>query len=61
VFVPGRPFQPRLMFAGKARAYHSEAAFRYALLGKLQALVADIKQGWKDLPGINTLVYLAHS
>ncbi len=53
--------QSSLKFAGMARAYHSEAAFKYALLGKLQALVANIKLGWKDLPGTNTLVYLAHS
>jgi len=26
VFVPGEPFQPGLMFAGKARAYPSEAS-----------------------------------
>ncbi len=25
VFVPGKPLQPSLMFAGKARAYPSEA------------------------------------
>jgi hypothetical protein len=24
-FVPGKPFQPSLMFVGKARAYPSEA------------------------------------
>ncbi len=28
VFVPGKPFKPSLMFAGKARAYPSEAPFR---------------------------------
>jgi len=28
VFVPCKPFQPSLMFAGKARAYPSEARFR---------------------------------
>jgi hypothetical protein len=27
VFVPGKPFQPSLMFAGKAGAYPSEAPF----------------------------------
>jgi len=28
VFVPGKPLQPSLMFAGKIRAYLSEAPFR---------------------------------
>ncbi len=28
VFVPGKPFQPSLMFAGKAVAYQSEAPFK---------------------------------
>jgi hypothetical protein len=28
VFVPGKPFQPSLMFAGKAGAYWSEAPFQ---------------------------------
>jgi hypothetical protein len=27
-FVPGKPFQPSLMFAGMARAYPSEEPFR---------------------------------
>jgi len=27
VFVPGKPVQPSLMFAGKAEAYLSEAPF----------------------------------
>ncbi len=33
VFVPGKPFQPGLMIAGKAGAYPSEAAFRCSNLG----------------------------
>jgi hypothetical protein len=28
VFAPGKPFQPGLMFSGKAIAYPSEAPFR---------------------------------
>ncbi len=28
MFVPGKPFQPSQMFAGKARAYPSEAPFK---------------------------------
>ena len=33
VFVPGKPFQPSHMFAGKAGAYMSEAPFRCSMLG----------------------------
>jgi hypothetical protein len=29
LFVPGKPFQPSLMFAGKSGAYPSEAPCRY--------------------------------
>jgi hypothetical protein len=32
-FVPGKPFQPGLGFARKARAYPSEAPFRCSTLG----------------------------
>ncbi len=31
MFVPGKPFQPSVMFACKVRAYPSEAPFRLAL------------------------------
>ncbi len=33
VFIPGKLFQPSLMFAGKAGAYPSEAPFRCSTLG----------------------------
>jgi len=33
VFVPGKPFKPSLIFAGKAGAYPSEAPFRCSTLG----------------------------
>jgi len=33
VFVLGKPFQPGLMFAGKARVYLSEAPFSGFTLG----------------------------
>jgi hypothetical protein len=33
VFGPGKPFQPRLTFVGKAGAYQSEASFRPSTLG----------------------------
>jgi hypothetical protein len=32
-FVPGKPYQPSLMFVGKAGAYLSEATFRCSTLG----------------------------
>jgi hypothetical protein len=33
VFVPGKPFQPRLVFVGKTGAFPSEALFRCYTLG----------------------------
>ncbi len=33
VFVPGKPFQPSLLFAGKAGAYPSEVPFWRSNLG----------------------------
>ncbi len=38
VLVHGKPFQPSLMFAGKARAYPSEAPFRCSTLGQARGL-----------------------
>ncbi len=32
VFVPGKPFQPGIVFVGKAGAYPSELTFRYSTL-----------------------------
>jgi len=32
MFVPGKPFQPSLMIAGKAGAYPGEAPFRCSTL-----------------------------
>jgi hypothetical protein len=36
VFVPGKPFQPSLMFGGKAGAYPREAPFRCYTQGLTQ-------------------------
>jgi hypothetical protein len=55
VFVPGKSFQPSLMFVGKARAYPSEVPFRCPTLGLALALPTNIRLGWKGLPGTNTL------
>ena len=38
MFVPGKPFQPSLVFVGKARAYLSEAPFKWSTLGKAPGL-----------------------
>jgi hypothetical protein len=34
VFIPGRPFQPSLMFASKARAYPNQTSVRCFILGQ---------------------------
>jgi hypothetical protein len=54
-----------LMFAGKAGAYPSEEPFRFhssphstpPLLGRLLALLKNIRLGWKGLAGANALAY----
>ncbi len=38
VFVPGKPFQPSLMFAGKTGVYLSEAPFRCSNIGQAPGL-----------------------
>jgi hypothetical protein len=53
VFVPGKPFQPSLMFAGKAEPTQVKKLLGAPLL----ALPANIRLGWKGLPGTNTLAY----
>jgi hypothetical protein len=40
----------------KARAYQSEV-----LLGRLLALLTNIRLGWRDIPGTNTPAYYEHS
>ncbi len=49
MFVPGKPFQPSLVFEGKARAYPSEVPFL--------ALPTNTRLGWKGLPGTHILAY----
>ncbi len=39
VFVPGKPFQPSLIFKIKARAYPNGMPFRYSPLGRYTMLV----------------------
>jgi hypothetical protein len=57
VFIPVKPFQPSLMFAGKAGAYPSEALYDAPLQGRPLVLLINIRLGWKSLPGMNTLAY----
>ncbi len=52
MFVPGKPFQPSLMFESKAGAYLSREIFTI-----LQDLPANFRLDWKSLPGTNTLAY----
>jgi hypothetical protein len=42
----------------KAGAYPSEALFTFWALARLLGLPTNIRQGWKDLPGTNTLAYM---
>jgi hypothetical protein len=42
MFVSGKPFQPRLMFVSKARAYTSEVPSEVPLLGRLSAVHTNI-------------------
>jgi hypothetical protein len=51
VFVPDKLFQPSLMFAGEARSLSTSVAHESA------ALLANIRLGWKSLPGTNALAY----
>ena len=58
MFVAGKPLQPSLMFAGKAGAYPRVEYLKDAsLYCRLLVLTADIRLGWKGLPGTNTLAY----
>ncbi len=56
VIVPGKPFQPSLMFLSKARAYHSEVP---STLEQAPCLPTNIRLGWKGLPVTDTLAYSA--
>jgi hypothetical protein len=55
--VPCKRFQPGLIFEGIAVAYLSGAP----LLDRLLGLPANVRPGWKGLPGKNALAYLASS
>jgi hypothetical protein len=51
MFIPGRPFQPSLMFLGKVRSLPQSGATLGASHGQAPALLANIRLGEKYLPG----------
>ncbi len=57
MFVPGKPFQPSLMFAGNARTLPRVEHLKVASLGWPLALPANIRLGWKGLPRTNKPSY----
>ncbi len=61
VFVPGRPFQLSLLFAGKARTYPRVEHLKGVSLVNAAVLHTNNKLGWKGLPRTNTLTYYKNS
>ncbi len=57
MFVPGKHFEPILMFEGKAGAYLVEYLSSAPLEGRLLALPTNTRLGWKSLPGTKALAY----
>ncbi len=53
-------FHPSLMFAGKARSLPRGENMKGFLLWLVLVLIANIRLGWKGLPGTNTQAYLVH-
>ncbi len=56
MFVPGKLFQPSLMFKSRIGAYQSEANEGFPVVS-----LTNFKLGWKAMPGTNTLTYYKHS
>ncbi len=56
MFVPGKPFQTRLMFVGQVRSGTPESGFTQVGTG-----LTNIRLGRTGLPVINTLAYYEHS
>ncbi len=61
MFVPGKPFESSQMFAGKSSRILNVDSLKGAPLEKAPALLANIRLGWKSLPGTNTLAYYKKS
>ncbi len=57
MLVPGKPLQPNLMFASKAKAYPSKYHSGDPLMGKHLALPTNIILDWKIMPGTSTIAY----
>ncbi len=55
--VPGKPFQPSLMFVGEARSLPKIGASERCFIHVGTALPENIRLGWEGLPGTNTLTY----
>jgi hypothetical protein len=61
VFVPGRPFQPSLMFENKTGAYPIEAPFKCSTLRLTPGLTTNMRLEYERQPTTNTQAYWAHS
>ncbi len=57
MFVPGKPFQPSLMFAGKAGSYPSEHLSGAPILSSLLDSPTNAILAWKGFPRTNPLAY----
>jgi hypothetical protein len=57
LLVPGKPLQPNLMFASKAKAYPSKYHSGDPLKGKHLALPTNIILDWNSMPGTSTIAY----
>ncbi len=55
MFVPGKPFQPSLIFVGNARTQEWSTDSYYS---RVCCGLTNIRLGWKGLPGTNPLAYL---
>ena len=54
MFVPGKPFQPSPMFAGKAEANPSEAIFRcYSRVYYSKESITAVKSFTAETPGVH--------
>jgi len=60
VFVPDKPFEPNLMFVGKARSLHFSGARERYLTRVCCNLTHNNKLDWKGLAETNTLPYYKH-
>ncbi len=57
MFVRGKPFQPNLMFVGKAKSLLLSGTPERRLTQVGSGLTLNIRLGLKGLPGTNALAY----